>query len=61
MQDIVDNALWLAASQAAFSVEPAPCTAPRDHEVAVRTRAVEIHPVDRHLHAIGSLALVVVP
>lgn len=61
MQDTVDNALWLAARQAAFSVAPAPYTAPRGREVVVRTRAVALNPFDRHLQAIGSLVLVAAP
>lgn len=56
MQDTVNNALWLAAKQAAFSVAPAPYTAPRGREVVVRTRSVAINAFDRHLQTIGSLA-----
>ncbi|PVZ20549.1 MULTISPECIES: zinc-binding alcohol dehydrogenase family protein [unclassified Pseudomonas] len=56
MQDTVNNALWLAAKQAAFRPGPAPYTAPRGNEVVVRTRAVALNPFDRHLQTIGSLA-----
>lgn len=56
MQDPVNNALWLPAKQAAFSVAPAPYTAPRGREVVVRTRAVALNPFDRHLQTIGALA-----
>jgi NADPH:quinone reductase-like Zn-dependent oxidoreductase len=56
MQDPVNNALWLTARQSAFTVAPAPYTAPRGHEVVVRTRAIAINPFDRHLQTIGSLA-----
>lgn len=56
MQDTVNNALWLPASQAAFNVAPAPYTAPRGREVVVRTRALALNPFDRHLQTIGSLA-----
>lgn len=56
MQDIINNALWLPAKRAAFSVGPAPYTAPQGHEVVVRTRAVALNPFDRHLQAISALA-----
>jgi NADPH:quinone reductase-like Zn-dependent oxidoreductase len=56
MQETVNNALWLAAKQAPFSVAKAPYTAPRGGEVVVRTRAVALNPFDRHLQTIGSLA-----
>jgi NADPH:quinone reductase-like Zn-dependent oxidoreductase len=56
MHDTVNNALWLPAKQAPFSVGPAPYTAPRGREVVVRTRAVALNPFDRHLQTIGALA-----
>jgi NADPH:quinone reductase-like Zn-dependent oxidoreductase len=56
MQNPVNNALWLPAKQAAFSVAPAPYTAPHGCEVVVRTRAVALNPFDRHLQTIGALA-----
>lgn len=56
MEHPVNNALWLSGKQAAFAVAPAPYTAPRGHEVVVRTRAVALNPFDRHLQTIGSLA-----
>lgn len=56
MHDTVNNALWLPAKQAPFTVGPAPYTAPRGREVVVRTRAVALNPFDRHLQTIGALA-----
>ncbi|MFK3741164.1 zinc-binding alcohol dehydrogenase family protein [Massilia sp. TN1-12] len=56
MHDTVNNALWLPAKQAPFSVGPAPYTAPRGREVVVRTRAVALNPFDRHLQTIGAFA-----
>nr|WP_314545791.1 zinc-binding alcohol dehydrogenase family protein [uncultured Massilia sp.] len=56
MKEPVNNALWLPTKQAPFTVAPAPYTAPRGHEVVVRTRAVALNPFDRHLQTIGSLA-----
>ncbi|TWI70058.1 alcohol dehydrogenase-like protein [Pseudoduganella lurida] len=56
MQDPLNHALWLPARQAAFTVAPAPYTAPRGREVVVRTRAVALNLFDRHLQTIGSLA-----
>ncbi|RYF03594.1 MAG: Zn-dependent oxidoreductase, partial [Oxalobacteraceae bacterium] len=56
MQETVNNALWLAAKQAPFTVAKAPYTAPRGREVVVRTRAVALNPFDRHLQTIGALA-----
>lgn len=56
MQDIINSALWLPAKGAAFTTGPAPYTAPKGHEVVVRTRAVAINPFDRHLQTIGGLA-----
>lgn len=56
MQDTINSALWLPAKGAAFTTGPAPYTAPKGHEVVVRTRAVAINPFDRHLQTIGALA-----
>ena len=56
MQDTINSALWLPAKGASFSTGPAPYTAPKGHEVVVRTRAVAINPFDRHLQTIGALA-----
>jgi NADPH:quinone reductase-like Zn-dependent oxidoreductase len=56
MQDSTNCALWLPAKAAPFAIGPAPYTAPRDHEVVVRTRAVALNPFDRHLQTIGALA-----
>lgn len=56
MKEPVNKALWLPAKQAPFTVAPAPYTAPRGHEVVVRTRAVALNPFDRHLQTIGAFA-----
>jgi NADPH:quinone reductase-like Zn-dependent oxidoreductase len=56
MQETVNNALWLAAKGAPFSVAKAPYTVPRGREVVVRTCAVALNPFDRHLQTIGALA-----
>lgn len=56
MQDFINNALWLPAKCAAFTVAPAPYTRPESHEVVVRAHAVALNLFDRHLQTIGGLA-----
>ena len=48
-----NNALWLNAKRAPFTVGPAPYTAPRADETVVRARAVAVNPFDRALQCLG--------
>ncbi len=50
-----DTAAWLASSAADLTVGPAPRTAPRDGEVAIRVRAVAINPLDTMKQHMGDL------
>ena len=56
MHDFINQALWLPAKGAAYTLGPAPFPRPQGHEVVVRTRAVALNPFDRHLQTIGGLA-----
>ncbi|UDM20684.1 zinc-binding alcohol dehydrogenase family protein [Clavibacter michiganensis] len=50
-----ETAAWLASSAADLTVGPAPRTAPRDGEVAIRVRAVAINPLDTMKQHMGDL------
>ncbi len=50
-----ETAAWLASSAADLTVGPAPRTAPRAGEVAIRVRAVAINPLDTMKQHMGDL------
>jgi NADPH:quinone reductase-like Zn-dependent oxidoreductase len=50
-----ESAAWLASSAADLTVGPAPRTAPREGEVAIRVRAVAINPLDTMKQHMGDL------
>ncbi|PPF66541.1 Zn-dependent oxidoreductase [Clavibacter michiganensis] len=50
-----ESAAWLASSAADLTVSPAPRTAPRAGEVAIRVRAVAINPLDTMKQHMGDL------
>lgn len=50
-----ETAAWLASSAADLTVGPAPLTAPREGEVAIRVRAVAINPLDTMKQHMGDL------
>ena len=50
-----ESAAWLASSAADLTVGPAPRTAPRAGEVAIRVRAVAINPLDTMKQHMGDL------
>jgi NADPH:quinone reductase-like Zn-dependent oxidoreductase len=50
-----ESAAWLASSAADLTVGPAPSTAPREGEVAIRVRAVAINPLDTMKQHMGDL------
>ncbi|WP_043674392.1 zinc-binding alcohol dehydrogenase family protein [Clavibacter michiganensis] len=50
-----ETAAWLASSAADLTVGPAPRTAPREGEVAIRVRAVAINPLDTMKQHMGDL------
>lgn len=50
-----NTAAWLGAKRARFEVKAAPYTAPREHEIVVRNRAVAINPFDWIIQAAGNV------
>lgn len=50
-----NNALWLNAKRARFTVAPAPYPEPRPGEVVVRVRAIAVNPMDRLIQSVGDL------
>jgi NADPH:quinone reductase-like Zn-dependent oxidoreductase len=50
-----NNALWLNARRAPFTVGPAPYTAPGANEIVVRVRALAVNPFDRAIRTIGDI------
>jgi NADPH:quinone reductase-like Zn-dependent oxidoreductase len=50
-----ESAAWLASSAADLTVGPAPRTAPREGEVAIRVHAVAINPLDTMKQHMGDL------
>ena len=50
-----NQALWLNAKRAPFTVGPAPYTAPRADEIVVRARAVAVNPMDRLQQTLGDI------
>ncbi|WP_317229124.1 zinc-binding alcohol dehydrogenase family protein [Clavibacter sp. MX14-G9D] len=50
-----ESAAWLASSAADLTVGPAPRTAPRAGEVAIRVRAVAINPLDTMKQHMGDI------
>jgi hypothetical protein len=50
-----NTAAWLPAKRAKLVVGPAPYTAPGEHQIVVKTRALAINPVDWFIQAAGGL------
>jgi NADPH:quinone reductase-like Zn-dependent oxidoreductase len=50
-----NNALWLKAKRAPFTIGAAPMTVPRDDEIVVRVRAVAVNSFDRAMQTIGDI------
>ena len=50
-----NKALWINAKRGPFIVGPAPYTAPRAGEIAVRVRAVAVNPFDRLQQTMGDI------